>query len=98
MTQVLAIADVERDKWVIIWQVAEEITAEVGDGTSTPETDRYRRKCIARIRKTINRARFLVVFRSFVLFHDFGCWHLDGGGKLTLMTRIVFYYLNGKQD
>ena len=61
MTQVLAIADVERDKWVIIWQVAEEITAEVGDGASTPEMDRYRRKCIARIRKTINRARFLIV-------------------------------------
>ena len=97
MAQVLAIADVERNKCVI-WQVAEDITAKVGDGASTPETDQYRRNCIAYIRKTINRARFLVVIRSFVLFHDFGCWHLGSGGKLTLMARVVFYYLNGKQD
>ena len=31
MAQVLAIADVERKKWVV-WRVTEDITAEVGDG------------------------------------------------------------------
>lgn len=79
----------------------EDIQAEKagGTGATPPETDWDRRGYIACIRKTINGVRCLVVLKGFTLFsqpHDFSRWRIGGGGKRTLVARIVFYQLNGK--